>query len=81
MNRLSLAVLAVLMTAPASWAAPTPSAWKVTCLHGGVIKTWTSAAAPDITRGAFQFTAQDGTEVLTTAGMNCYAERTPPKSS
>ena len=80
MKYLSIVILFVLFIAPASWAAPPSDSWKVVCLHGSVTKTWTSVAAPDTNRGAFQFTTQDGIEVRTTAGMNCYAERSPRTS-
>ena len=53
-----------------------PESWTVTCQNA---KTWANTTSPNITGGAFRFTLQDGTEVQTTAGMNCYAVRQPAK--
>ena len=55
-----------------------PESWTVTCQNA---KTWANTTAPNTTGGAFQFTLQDGTEVRTTAGLNCWATRNPAKVS
>ena len=57
---------------------PSPFNWSVTCLTA---KIWSNTTAPNMTNGAFQFTLQDGTEIRTTAGMNCYATRAPAPRS
>ncbi len=56
-----------------------PESWTVSCIGSGSPRAWTNTTAPNMSGGAFQFTLQDGTEVRTTAGMNCYAVRTPAK--
>jgi hypothetical protein len=65
---------AALLIPRSAIAAPT-ELWTVTCMQGGSPKTWGKTTAPNITNGAFQFTLEDGTEIRTTAGMNCYASR------
>jgi hypothetical protein len=76
MNRKRLlSAVALLACYPVSAFAEPTELWSVTCMQGGSPKTWGKATAPNITNGAFQFTLEDGTEVRTTAGMNCYATR------
>ncbi len=72
---LSAVALLGLIATPAAAA---QESWSVFCT--GVPK-WTNTTPPNITGGAFQFTLPDGTEVRTTAGMNCYATRAPAKAS
>ena len=75
-------IVIVLLVLAASQAAANPfdrfdpESWTVTCQNA---RTWNNTTAPNITNGAFQFTLPDGTEVRTTAGMNCYAVRNPAK--
>ncbi len=77
---LSTAALLGLIATPIS--AAQPETWTVTCHTGsGTIKNWTNTTPPNITNGMFQFTLMDGTEVRTTAGLNCYATKNPPKAS
>ncbi len=70
----STVALLGLIASPAAAA----ESWTVTCQGA---KTWANTTPPNITGGAFQFTLPDGTEVRTTAGMNCWATRAPAKAS
>ncbi len=73
---LSATALLGLIAAPLG--AAQPETWSVTCQGA---KTWANTTAPNTSGGAFQFTLPDGTEIRTTAGMNCFAVRNPPRAS
>ncbi len=77
-RRRYLSTAAVLATLATPLGAAQPEAWTVFC-QGGL--KWDRTTPPNTSGGSFQFTLQDGTEVRTTAGLNCYAVRNPPKAS
>jgi len=79
MSRIRLISAAALLTVLSSpLAAAATETWTVTCQ--GVPK-WTQTTPPNQTNGAFEFTLLDGTQVRTTAGMNCVAQRNPPRTN
>jgi hypothetical protein len=66
--------IAALVCAATSVAAATPRGpWNVTCQTYPGAQTWKDAYDLAVNSGAFSFTLANGTEVRTTAGMNCYA--------
>jgi hypothetical protein len=77
MRYLILAASALLVSASAQAAAP--NQWDVTCYLAGTPKTWANVSEPANRAGGMTFTAADGSQVVTTAGLNCYAVKAPAK--
>jgi hypothetical protein len=73
--KLILFIVTMALALPAD--AAQPESWTVRCNAAGGV--WHNTTAPNITNGAFQFTLPDGTEVRTTAGMNCWAVKNAAK--